>query len=210
VVRTRQSVLSGDTIQAVRELPPGLHDLALEGKIPEITIISILGEPLLDARLLEPPTSSDGTPLSAIRDKTFTRIRAQYPGVSVSDDADGPALERLLALAFIRCCEIKRVSQRFLGCLFDSVNIELINKTPLRRIPSKGAGRQGLLWVWLLVAELWEHDFHAQHVWIQKMNERFPEVWNWDVDDFRHFGYRFFWSENMTQQIQKHWPLTKT
>jgi hypothetical protein len=143
VVRIPQLVLSGDIIQAVRELPAGLHDLALEGKIPEITIISILGEPLLDARTDEPPTSSDGTPLSAIRDKTFTRIRAQYPGIQVPDDADAPALERLLALAFIRCCEVKRVSHRFLGCLFDSINIELINKIPLRRIPSKGAGRQG-------------------------------------------------------------------
>jgi hypothetical protein len=149
----------------------------------------------------------EGASAIAVRDNILARLSFSYPGLRSPCDGDGPAFERLLALTLIRFRE--HSSCFFLEHFFDSVNVELIQNTPLRSIPAENnSERQGLLWIWLTMVDLWKTDTAAQLEWLQKVIKIFPEVGSWMINDFKRFGNRFLWREELTDEISKHWPIT--
>jgi hypothetical protein len=192
-----------DDCPAIGELPRGMQDLALAGRLPKETVAWLRVIPSDPAGVLE------GTTAFAIRNNVLARLRLKYPGLLSPSDDCGPALERLLALTLIRLRE--HSSCYFLDYFFDSVTLELMDNVPLRKVPvDDGPERQGLLWIWLTLVDLWKNDEIHQREWLQRLTIAFPEVKCWSINEFECFGHRFLWRKELTEEIRKQWPLTVT
>jgi hypothetical protein len=94
------------------------------------------------------------------------RLKTTYTGLLSWDDSEGPALERLLALALIRVREQSYC--HILDYCFDSVNLELIKSMPLRKVPENSTERQGLRWTWLTLVDVRTRET-ARREWSQRI-----------------------------------------
>lgn len=191
-----------DQYDAISKLPLGFQNFALSGKIPFVTVKRILA---MAGEEEAPVTTNERAPELAVTDSTFLQITEQFPGVTVCKDHNGPALERLLGLALVRFCKVQSVPFRIPLCLFHSVTLEMTEKVPLR-IPSiDPAERAILLWIWLMTLDSWSLGATEPASWLDDMVKVFPEIESWTVADFKTFGQRFLWTENLSQLLEENW-----
>jgi hypothetical protein len=200
-----QLPISFSEVMKVQRLPVGFQVLAVDGKLRSSTVDLIL------SIILEmdkgPPRNEPWTGPTSIG--TFPEFSETIPALRLPDDEQGPALERLMCLALARCRRDLRIGLRTPACLSHSITLDLASKVPLRTVPEDVAERECLLWVWLMLLDSRPITSPETGTWLRRMSRAFPEVSDWEVEDFEAFGESFIWTDYMSLAMRTWWKAPR-
>lgn len=186
----------------IAKLPLGFQDIARLSKLTT-SMANLI------TRIVDSNDRYDGSVWRApntITETSLMGLTQTYPGLATPNDANGPALERLICLVLMRMRVDLVIVPTFRSptCMSHSITLELTENISHRKISAENGERECLLWIWLMTLECWSVESSSAERWLRKIVLRFPEVTYWHLEGFKRLGDRFLWTPHLSSVLKYH------
>ncbi|KAK5200248.1 hypothetical protein LTR92_000791 [Exophiala xenobiotica] len=199
--------ISGNNLEMTRSLPAGFQALAHLGKL-SIQVLEVLTRTQQKAQIMKKKAASvaRSPDLFKTQKRRYSDFRESCPCLS-EPDVDGVAsMEKLLVLALIIYCSSNFTPTRSNTVLYDTCRKRLQSDIWTAR-PDGVAEATCLIWVAAMLVWSWtttSNKLTAEGIsCIKKLRGSIMYGLAWK--DLEMVLYRFFWSENMSACLEKHY-----